>query len=61
MTLFDVICKADFPLWVNDNEDETNTDRYEDFTVCALEQFTNLEREVQYITTDGEGELVIEI
>ena len=61
MKLLDALETATYPLWINDSEDEINTDRYEEYTACAFEQFPNLHRQGKSITVDGAGELVIEI
>ena len=42
MRLLNALETATYPLWINDSEDEINTDRYEEYTTCAFEQFPNL-------------------
>ncbi len=62
MTLGDIYdTLTTYPMWVNDTENEINTDEYWDEDTLWCEQWMNFERKVKNLTVDGMGALVVEI
>ena len=62
MTLGDIYdTLTTYPMWVNDTENEINTDEYWDEDTLWCEQWMNFGRKVKNLTVDGMGALVVEI
>lgn len=59
MKLKEIMKVVSFPVWINDNDESIYCENVNDYL-----KKTNAgiwRKEVKYITTDGEGELTIEI
>ena len=57
------VIELGLPFWIQDPEDETHVERFENLIEASLEDYRgfNLNGEISYLTTNGEGELVLEM